>query len=89
MKDCACGCGETLRWDSTWNFIRGHKPKKEGATPRVKREAPAPEPELMAEEEPIQRIRLELTEEQLERIWQGLPLPEKGLAIQEALLAER
>jgi hypothetical protein len=30
-KACACGCGEKLNAGSSWNYLRGHKPKKAGA----------------------------------------------------------
>ncbi len=53
-----------------------------------KREAAAPDVDDGAEESAA-LVVLELSEEQIVRIWEMLPLPEKALAIQEALRASR
>lgn len=77
---CKCGCGTEVPESRKNGFICGH---------RYKKNKPKGKPKPPKEAESPALVSLDLDESQLNRIWETLPLTEKGLAILTALTAVR
>jgi hypothetical protein len=87
-RTCKGGCGKAIPDDNKSGFAWGHKNGCPSELP------PPSTQDAIADEEPANdqlppRVPCDLTEAQLDRIWQSLPLPEKALGILTALEAER
>lgn len=65
MATCACGCGGSLKPDSPWNYLRGHKTAHKNGqdVPTPKKAKPAPIEKTTAPADP----------DFLDSLWNALP----------------